>query len=95
MSLGAASSHQAPSPGQGHAPSQARGGAKEAVQHRFMTFFLDGRQYGLPLRHVAEITPLRDLNKLPHMPRAVEGILDLRGRVVPVVNLRARMSLPP
>jgi hypothetical protein len=29
------------------------------------------------------------------MPRAVEGILDLRGRVVPVVNLRARMSLPP
>jgi purine-binding chemotaxis protein CheW len=60
-----------------------------------MTFFLDGRAYGLRLRHVAEITPFRALNKLPHMPRAVEGILDLRGRVVPVVNLRTRMSLPP
>jgi purine-binding chemotaxis protein CheW len=60
-----------------------------------MTFFLDGRAYGLPLRHVAEITPFRELNKLPHMPKSVEGILDLRGRVVPVVNLRQRMSLPP
>jgi purine-binding chemotaxis protein CheW len=60
-----------------------------------MTFFLNDRAYGLPLEHVAEITPFRELNKLPHMPRAVEGILDLRGRVVPVVNLRVRMSLPP
>jgi len=68
---------------------------RESVHHRFMTFFLNGRAYGLPLEHVAEITPFRDLNKLPHMPRSVEGILDLRGRVVPVVNLRVRMSLPP
>jgi purine-binding chemotaxis protein CheW len=60
-----------------------------------MTFFVDGRPYGLPLRHVAEITPFRELNRLPHMPRAVEGILDLRGRVLPVVNLRIRMALPP
>ena len=86
MSLGAAPT--APSAGGGHA-------GRDSVQHRFMTFFLNDRAYGLPLRHVAEITPFRDLNKLPHMPRAVEGILDLRGRVVPVVNLRARMSLPP
>jgi purine-binding chemotaxis protein CheW len=67
----------------------------EAAQRRFMTFFLDSRPYGLPLQHVAEICPYRELNKLPHMPKAVEGILDLRGRVIPVVNLRLRMSLPP
>ena len=82
----------------GAAPStEARVRAEErgSVLHRFMTFFLNERAYGLALRHVAEITPLRSLNKLPHMPRAVEGILDLRGRVVPVVNLRARMSMPP
>ncbi|WLT30726.1 chemotaxis protein CheW [Geothrix sp. PMB-07] len=84
MSLGAASS----------APAQVQG-RDSSVHHRFMTFFLNDRTYGLPLHHVAEITPFRDLNKLPHMPRAVEGILDLRGRVVPVVNLRLRMSMPP
>ncbi len=70
-------------------------GGREAIQQRFMTFFLEGRSYGLPLQHVAEITPSRALNKLPHMPRTVAGILDLRGLVVPVVNLRERMALPP
>ncbi|MBK9798040.1 MAG: chemotaxis protein CheW [Holophagaceae bacterium] len=80
----------------GAAPSaKAHSEGRESVQHRFMTFFLNDRAYGLPLEHVAEITPFRELNKLPHMPRSVEGILDLRGRVVPVVNLRVRMSLPP
>ncbi len=74
---------------------QAKAQGRETGQHRFMTFFLNDRAYGIPLRHVAEITPFRELNRLPHMPKAVEGILDLRGRVVPVVNLRSRMSLPP
>ncbi len=85
---------------QGTAPrstSEARVAAegRESVQHRFMTFFLNDRVYGLQLQHVAEITPFRELNKLPHMPKSVEGILDLRGRVVPVVNLRVRMAMPP
>jgi purine-binding chemotaxis protein CheW len=75
------------------AKTQVRG--QESLQQRFMTFFLDRRSYGLPLERVAEITPFRELNKLPHMPKSVEGILDLRGRVVPVVNLRVRMGLPP
>lgn len=91
MSLGAAST----APAGTRARAEGRTGGRESVQHRFMTFFLNGRHYGLSLRHVAEITPLRELNKLPHMPKAVEGILDLRGRVVPVVNLRVRMGLPP
>lgn len=85
MSLGAA-----PTPPEARAHAEGR----ETAQQRFMTFFLNDRAYGLPLNHVAEICPFRELNKLPHMPRSVEGILDLRGRVVPVVNLRLRMSLP-
>ena len=75
--------------------ARVRAQGQASVHPRFMTFFLNERAYGLPLRHVAEITPFRELNKLPHMPRSVEGILDLRGRVVPVVNLRVRMSMPP
>ncbi len=80
----------------GHPPAApARAGGLASAQLRFMTFFLDDRQYGISLRHVAELSPLRELNKLPHMPRGVEGILELRGRVVPVVNLRLRLALPP
>jgi len=82
----------------GTAPSaeaRVRDKGQGSVQHRFMIFFLNDRAYGLRLRHVAEITPFQKLNKLPHMPRSVEGILDLRGRVIPVVNLRVHMSMPP
>jgi len=75
--------------------AQARAGGLASAQQRFMTFFLDGRQYGISLHHVAELSPLQELNKLPHMPKGVEGILDLRGRVVPIVNLRMRLALPP
>jgi purine-binding chemotaxis protein CheW len=91
VSLGAAPTPQT----EARAEARARAEGRASIHHRFMTFFLNDRAYGLPLEHVAEITPFRELNKLPHMPRFVEGILDLRGRVVPVVNLRARMSMPP
>lgn len=71
------------------------GAAGEGLPRKFISFLVAGRPYALPLERVAEIVPWRDLNKMPHMPRAVEGILDLRGRVIPVVSLRTRMGLPP
>lgn len=87
----------APAQATSKAQPQRPGGAagEPAAFQRFMTFHLDGRTYGLPLRFVAEISPWRELNRMPHMPKAVEGLLDLRGRVIPVVNLRIRMGLPP
>lgn len=68
----------------------ARGG----ILLDFITFRLEGRTYALPLVSVAEIVRYRELNRMPHMPRTVEGLLDLRGEVVPVVNLRSRLGLP-
>lgn len=77
-----------------HPEAAPRAGA-EAAPSRHLTFRLDGRVYAIPLGQVAEICPPRALNRLPHLPRAVEGMLELRGRLVPVMNLRERMSLPP
>lgn len=72
-------------------------GAGEAVHGRglvqYLSFALDGRPYAVPLVRVAEITPVCELRKIPHMPRAVEGLMDLRGSVFPVLNLRARLHL--
>ncbi len=73
----------------------APGASGEGLPRKFISFLVAGRPYALPLERVAEIVPWRELNKLPHMPRAVEGILDLRGRVIPVISLRTRMGLPP
>jgi len=67
--------------------------AIDAVLRQYLSFQLDGHIYALPLAQVAEITPYRELNHLPHMPRSVEGLLDHRGKVIPVLSLRSRMNL--
>ena len=68
-------------------------GEREHVgTQQYLTFTLEDRTYGVPLPQVAEISPYRELNRMPHMPKGVEGLLDLRGSVVPVVNLRVRLG---
>ena len=64
-----------------------------AAPRQFLSFKLDGHVYAVPLAQVAEITPLLELNRIPHMPKSVEGLLDHRGQVLPVINLRKRMNL--
>jgi len=66
-----------------------------AVINQYLTFLLADQSYAVPLEQVLEITPAMELNRMPHMPRGVEGILDLRGSVLPVINLRVRIGLPP
>ena len=65
----------------------------DPVQRQYLSFLLDGHRYAVALGQVAEITPFKDLSRIPHMPPGVEGLLDHRGQVIPVISLRARMRL--
>jgi chemotaxis signal transduction protein len=68
--------------------------AAESSVKQYMSFVVEGHSYAIPLCDVAEITPYRELNYMPHMPKNVVGLLDLRGAVLPVITLRLRMGLP-
>jgi len=70
-------------------------GHLQAGVRQYLTFTLEDRTYGVPLIQVAEISQNRELNRMPHMPKGVEGLLDLRGTVIPVVNLRTRLGFSP
>lgn len=59
-----------------------------------MVFRLAGERYGLPIRSVKEIIVLREVTRLPEMAGYMEGIVDLRGRIIPVINLRRKLGLP-
>lgn len=59
---------------------------------QYLSFLLAGHVFAVPLARVAEICPIMRLNTMPHMPKGVEGILDLRGAVIPVINTRIRMG---
>lgn len=61
---------------------------------RLVVFRLEDRKYGLEVQHVGEIVPMVALAPVPEAPPWLEGVLNLRGRVVPVVNLRVRFGLP-
>ncbi len=80
-------------PGAASPPSLPGSGSRDLTS-QFLTFSLAGRPYGVPLGQVAEITPTQKLSHIPHMPKSVEGLLDIRGQVLPVINLRSRLGLP-
>jgi purine-binding chemotaxis protein CheW len=59
-----------------------------------LVFELDGRRYGLPASEVRELLRAVSIDPLPLSGPAIEGVVNLRGRVIPVLNLRARLGLP-
>jgi purine-binding chemotaxis protein CheW len=61
--------------------------------HAF-SFLLDGTRYALRLDTVERVVPAAALTPLPGAPAIVLGLLDLEGRIVPVVDIRARFHLP-
>jgi purine-binding chemotaxis protein CheW len=63
------------------------------IAGKYLTFVLAGEEYGLPVGHVREITRIVDITVVPRMPAYVSGVINLRGKVVPVMDLRVRFNL--
>ena len=61
---------------------------------QLVVFTLDDRRYGLRLAAVERIVRMVDITPLPHAPEIVSGVVNVQGRVVPVVNVRRRFRLP-
>lgn len=66
----------------------------QAVAGKYLTFVLANEEYGLPVQRVREIVRMLQVTPVPHTPRHVIGVVNLRGRVVPVVDLRRRFGTP-
>ncbi len=60
---------------------------------KYLTFMLDDEEYGLEILKVREIMGMMDITKVPQTPAFVEGVINLRGKVIPVVDLRAKFEL--
>jgi purine-binding chemotaxis protein CheW len=59
---------------------------------RYLTFTLQGELYALDIQEITEIIEYRSLTVVPMMPAFIRGVLNLRGRVLPVVDLAARFG---
>lgn len=58
-----------------------------------VTFNL-GEEYGVPINQVREVVRVSGITSVPNSPPYMEGVVNLRGRVLPVLNLRKRLRLP-
>jgi purine-binding chemotaxis protein CheW len=60
----------------------------------YLTFFIAGEEYGIPILRAREILELQALTRVPAAPQCVRGVLNLRGAVVPVVDLAIQFGQP-
>ena len=60
-----------------------------------VTFSLDREEYGIPVTQVREVIRVADITRVPQAPAHVRGVTNLRGRILPVVELRSRLGLEP
>ena len=67
----------------------------EGTEHtQYLTFRVAGRTHGIPVLDVREILPFRGATKVPLAPRAIRGLINLRGTAVPVLDLAVEFGLP-
>ncbi|MGD0126283.1 MAG: chemotaxis protein CheW [Terriglobia bacterium] len=61
---------------------------------QFLTFLLDDREYGLEIFKIREIRGYAPVTPIPNVPQHVRGVMNLRGTVLPVIDLRIKFHLP-
>jgi purine-binding chemotaxis protein CheW len=61
---------------------------------KYLSFVLGREEYGLEILKVQEIIGIMDVTRVPRTPPYVRGVINLRGRVIPVVDLRSKFQMP-
>lgn len=72
--------------------TDARNRSLDAVAGKYLTFALAGEEYGLPVLKVREIIKIMDITAVPQVPPHVKGVINLRGKVISVVDLRQKFG---
>jgi purine-binding chemotaxis protein CheW len=64
------------------------------TMHQFLTFALGAEEYGVEILKIQEIKGFSQMTALPNAPAYVKGVLNLRGTIVPILDLRKKFHLP-
>ena len=64
----------------------------KAEAGRYLTFALKGETYGVPIEAVREIIGIAPITPIPNTPQFIKGVINLRGKIVPIVDLRRKFN---
>jgi purine-binding chemotaxis protein CheW len=73
--------------------AQAHGMTEAVREGKYLTFSLAGEEYGIGILKVREIIGMMTVTPVPQTPEFVKGVINLRGKVIPVIDLRLRFGL--
>ncbi|MCR6654565.1 MAG: chemotaxis protein CheW [Opitutus sp.] len=73
--------------------ASASGSTQATLAGKYLTVVLDNEAYGIAVLKVREIIRMQKITPVPQMPGYVKGVINLRGRVIPVVDLRVKFGL--
>ena len=68
--------------------------SKQVREGKYLTFTLADEEYGIEILKVKEIIGMMEITRVPQTPPYVKGVINLRGKVIPVVDLRLKFGFP-
>lgn len=91
--LGKSSEEEESSAGKVSKPAGWNGASADEALMKFVTFYLGEEEYALPIAQVQEINRVIEITRVPNSPEHVMGVINLRGKIVPVIELKHRLKL--
>lgn len=67
---------------------------EDTQKGKFLTFNMGNEFYGIEIKYVTEIIGLQPITEIPEMPEYIKGIINLRGKIIPVMDVRLRFKKP-
>jgi purine-binding chemotaxis protein CheW len=68
---------------------------EDTQKDRYLTFALGKECYGIEIRYVTEIIGMQAITEIPELPEYIKGIINLRGKIIPVIDVRIRFKNEP
>ena len=66
--------------------------SEDTQKGKFLTFSVGKEAYGIEIKFVTEIIGIQDITEVPELPNYVKGIINLRGKIIPVIDVRLRFK---
>lgn len=69
--------------------------SENTLKNKYLTFAIDGKDYAIDIKHVTEIIGIQKITDVPELPEYIKGIINLRGKIIPVMDVRIRFKKEP
>lgn len=66
---------------------------EDTQEDKYLTFLINQEEYGIEIRYVTEIIGIQSITEVPDMPSYIKGVINLRGKVIPVMDVRIRFGV--